>query len=274
MTGVERWNSIGLFLQLAAASTRITNVPAPVNVLIVGPPGDGKTKQVERIAHLPFAKHLSDATWMGVINHLQSVKAGQRSMLIVPDFASLVGRRYEVARATMSLLAMMCAEGVREMAIGKRVTDFGGAQGGVVGAITYEDLTNDYKVFNQNAFLSRVFLLEQDFSSEDKLLMRGMRRKGDESLLTPLPFPKTSEKVKVVTHPSYTRVAEDWWKEMLDHRSDRTFGFRTADAFDTMLKAAAFLRGARQVTKQDVATVGKVRHTWLTQFKFNPDRVG
>lgn len=271
-TGLERWNNIGTFLQLAAASTRIKNAPAPVNVVIVGPPGDGKTKQVERIAHLPFTKHLSDATWMGIVNFLQNVKSGQRSLLIIPDLASIVGRRYEVARSTVSLLAMMCAEGVKEIAIGKRVSDFGGAQAGLVGAITYEDLGNDYKVWNQNAFLSRVFLLQQDFSTDDKVLMRGMRRKGDHTLLAPLSFPKTSERVDVKMHSSYAKVAEDLWKEMLDHRPDRVFGFRTADAFETMLRAAAFLRGSRVVTKQDVLVMSRLRHTWLGQFKSREDQ--
>lgn len=273
LNALERWDLTGRLLRLAVASTRVRDAGAPINVLLVGPPGDGKTEMVRRVSGIGCVKELSDATYMGLCGFLDQVRMGGKSVLVIPDFAAVVGRRFDVARQSIALMAMMCAEGAGEVAIGKRIKNFGRAKAGIIGAITYEDLGNDYKVMNQSAFLSRCFLIEHEIGPEEKKAMRRRVKGGDRSLLAPLPFPAKLDLRTITLTPQASKAAEQWFDELLDHRQDRAAGFRSAVAFETLLKAAAWLRGptVRQAGGEDVAYVEPLRHLWLSQFRFNPD---
>lgn len=267
----DKWNAVGALLRVAVASTRVTNAGAPINVILVGPPGDGKTEMIRRVSHCPVVGELSDATYLGIANFVSSVRTGNRSCLVIPDLASVAGRRFEVARSAVSMMAMMCAEGVKEVAIGKRVVNYRGAKAGIIGAISYDDLLMDLRLWHQNAFLSRVVMVEFEWSTEERREMRGMKRDGDRSLLTALPFPKEMVPRAIKLPPKHAKVAEGWWYEMQEHRADRTFGFRTAEQMDTLLLACAYLRGGNVVAQEDVTAASKLRHLWLSQFKINPD---
>lgn len=272
LNAIERWELTTLLCRLAVASTRLTDHPPPINVILVGPPGHGKTELLRRLGHIGCVRELSDATYLGLTTFLTSVKAGQRSALIIPDFGTLLGRRYEVARQAIALLAMMAAEGVGQVAIGKRIADYRGTRAAVIGAITYEDLGNDIRTMNQNAFLSRCFLIEHEFAPEEAKHMRRMLESGRSPILKPAPFPAKQRERTIKLTAEGRRQAEAWWDRMLDHRPDRSYGFRSAVAFETLLRAAAWLRGGTSTTAEDVRTVAPLEHLWLTQYRINPDQ--
>lgn len=269
----RRWHLIADFLRLIYVSSRISNIEAPLNCILVGPPGDGKTKMILRGEHVKHVKVLSDMTYMGVCTYLRTAKEGVMSTIVVPDLGTLVGRKLDTGKQTISVLAMMCAEGVQEIAVGKRIVNYEGVTSSVISAVTPEDLTRDYQVFNQNAFLSRVFLLDFDLSINEILAMMHRKSRGDRTLLTPFKFPRLAHAdaalpTKSIKLPRRHAIkAIHWYEELVARRPDRAFGFRSADALQGLLMASAYLRGSYMVSERDVAFVTTFKPLWLRQFR-------
>jgi hypothetical protein len=212
-------------------------------------------------------------TYMGVCTYLKTAKEGVVSAIVVPDMGTLVGRKLETGKQTIAALAMMCAEGVQELAVGRRIVDYGGVKSSVISAVTIEDLVQDYRIFNQNAFLSRCFLLDFDLSINEILAMMHRKSRGDKSLLTPLRFPRLPHPDAALPHRDiklprrHASKAIHWWEELVARRPDRAFGFRSADSFQGLLLASAYLRGARTVAEVDVRFVSTFKPLWLRQFR-------
>lgn len=248
---LERWKRIAQFVRLVAISSRVENIDAPLNVLLVGPPGDGKTAMLQRLEHLTYAQFLSDTTYMGLVSFLKSVKDDLRSALIVPDMGTLVARKPEVAKQTVATIASMIAEGVYDITVGKKIRRFDGVKASFLSAITEDDLAVYRNTLNQNAFLSRVFLIDFALSWKELRTMARKKWRGDRSLLQPLPFPYIKEFPKRtirVPEARYYQV-EEWWKSMKGEIGQRVFGFRTPDQLTGLLQASAYLnkRGTVQI---------------------------
>lgn len=268
-----RWQLVGEFIRLVFVSSRIENAPAPLNCLLVGPPGDGKTQMILRAQRLSHVKVLSDATYNGLLRFCSAVDQGFFSTLVIPDLGTLVGRRNEVARQSISMLARLGAEGVFEIAVGKRIKDYHGATASILSAITFDDLTFNWTTLNQNAFLSRVFLIEFDLTIPEIRAMMKRKNRGDLALLNDFRFPKLNRDIKFLPNREikmalkYADKAMRWWVEMQRDRPDRVHGFRTADAFQTMLKCSAYLKRRTRVDERDVKYVERFRILWENQFR-------
>lgn len=268
-----RWQLVGEFLRLAFVSSRIENVPAPLNLLLVGPPGDGKTQMLLRAQHLSHVKVLSDATYNGLLRFCSAVDQGFFSALLIPDLGTIVGRRTEVGKQSIAMLARLGAEGVFEVAVGKRIKDYHGATASIISAITFDDLGMNWTVLNQNAFLSRVFLIEFDLTIPEMRAMMKRKNRGDLTLLSDFRFPRLNRDLKFLPSREikmalkYADKAMRWWTEMHRERPDRVHGFRTADAFQTMLKCSAYLKRRTRVDEHDVEYVERFRPLWENQFR-------
>lgn len=264
----HRWQLIGDFLRLVLISCRVSNREAPVNCVLVGPPGDGKTKMIMRGESLRFMATLADSTYLGIVRILPQIRDGFISGLIVPDLGTLVGRKQEVGMQTIAMLARLCAEGVGPIAVGRQVKDFSGVRATLVAAVTPEDLLNNWRTFNQNAFLSRTFLLDFDLTQPEIEAMSHRKNRGDRSLLEPFRYRRSQlgRQWTIKCSARYAAKAVMWWKELLASGKP-AYAFRTVDAFTDLLRASAFLHDRRAVTKQDVAYVAKFRSLWLNQFQ-------
>lgn len=269
----RRWHVVGDFMRLIYVSSRIKNIEAPLNCILVGPPGDGKTKMILRAEHLKHVRVLSDMTYMGVCTYLRTAKEGVISALVIPDLGTLVGRKLDTGKQTIAALAMLCAEGVQELAVGKRIINYEGVKSSVISAVTPEDLVRDWGVFNQNAFLSRAFLVDFDLSATEILSMMHRKNRGDRTLLSPLKFPKLPHPDAALPHREiklprrYGEKAIHWWEELMSRRPDRAFGFRSADALQGLLMASAYLRGSRVVADIDIKFVTTFKPLWMNQFR-------
>ena len=272
-----RWQLVGEFMRLMFISSRVENAPAPLNCLLVGPPGDGKTQMILRAQRLSHVKVLSDATYNGLLRFCGAVDQGFFSALVIPDLGTLVGRRNEVAKQSISMLARLGAEGVYEIAVGKRIKDYHGAKASILSAITFDDLSWNWTTLNQNAFLSRVFLIEFDLTIPEIRAMMKKKNRGDMSLLSDFRFPKFNRDNKFLPAREikmalkYADRAMRWWVEMHRDRPDRLYGFRTADAFQTLLKCSAYLRRRTRVEQRDVDYVERFRPLWENQFRYREE---
>lgn len=256
----KRWHDVAELVRLASVSSMVSNIEAPINVILVGPPGDGKTAMVLRAERLPNVQTLSDATYLGLCAYLRDARDGLSSCLVIPDLGTLAARRGDTAKQAVATLAMMCAEGVRTLRVGKSVKDFGGARSSVVTAITPDDLLLASDILSQNAFLSRVFILDFDLTwgEQEQMLDRKWIRKN-RSLLTPFRFPKIRrnkhglwDPAPVTLSRAVARRAMRWWTRLRRERNDRWFAFRTGDALVGLLQASAYMHGRRAVVTEDV----------------------
>lgn len=255
----RRWQQIAELVQLCVVSTMVENIEAPLNLLLVGPPGDGKTAMLLRAEKAHNVEVLSDTTYLGLCSYLRSVRDGLTSCLIIPDMGTIVGRKSEVGKQAIATMAMMAAEGVSSVRVGKRVHDFMGARASVISAITGKDLISSQPTLEQNAFLSRVFLVDFDLTFEELYKMMERKSKGDRRLLSRFRFPQVprdgdGEWVRrpVYVPRTHSRKAMRWWKQLRRTRPDRWFAFRSADSFVGLMQAAAYLHGRRRVTMDDV----------------------
>lgn len=247
-------------VRLSAVSTLVTNIEAPINLLLVGPPGDGKTAMLLRSQRLPNVQVLSDGTYLGLCAYLNDVRDNLSSCLVIPDLATIVGRRDAVGKQAIATLAMMCAEGVRTIRVGRTVRDYQGARSSVMSAITYRDLLASSDILDQNAFLSRVFVIDFDLTwQEQEKMMERKVIKGNRSLLSQFRFRRIKktkhglwETADVTVSQGHARTATRWWVQLRRKRNDRWFAFRTADALIGLLQASAFMSGRKRVTLADV----------------------
>lgn len=232
---------------------------------------------IMRARHLKHVKVLSDATYNGLLRFVSAVDQGFFSTLVIPDLGTMVGRRNEVARQSIAMLARLGAEGVHEIAVGKRISDYHGATASILSAITFDDLTNNWQTLNQNAFLSRVFLLEFDLTIPEIRAMMKRKNRGDLALLNDFRFPRLnrdtnflpSREIKMAL--KYADCGMRWWVEMNRERPDRVHGFRTADAFQTLLKCSAYLKRRYRVDETDVQYVERFRVLWENQFRYKDE---
>lgn len=267
----RKWHLVSKLVRLAAVSSLVENAEMPVSVLLVGPPGDGKSRMLLRLAEAPQVRVLSDASYLGLMNFVSQAADRLKSTVIIPDLGTIGGRREATGRQAIATMAMMCAEGIGETAVGKVVRNFHNTRAAVLSAITDQELMQDWMIYNQNAFLSRVMLIDFEFRHGDVLQMIRRKHRGDRSLLSPLPMPVSklpANRYRVIKLPARCAAqTQGWWEELKEQRPDRAFGFRTVDYFTTLLQSAAYLRKASTVTQQDVQTVSQFRPLWLAQVK-------
>lgn len=269
----RKWRLISEFVRLIAVSTRVRNIEAPVNVALIGPPGDGKTKMILRAAALPHVRVFSDVSPKGLFRFLDLVENGFVSTLIVPDLGTVIGRKAEIGKQVISNLAMMCAEGVHQVAVYGRMKDYKGARANLMTAMTPKNFVDAIKTMQQNAFDSRIFLVDFDFSADELRHMQSRKLLGDRALLAPFTYNRVRRgrtglfPLRSVRIPrSHAATTIEWWERMMANAPEHAYGFRTADALAGLLQAAAYLHGRNHVTGDDVEYIRRFEALWMKQF--------
>lgn len=270
---LARWHRVSEFMRLIVVSSRIANIDVPLSCILVGPPGDGKSRMLFRFDHLGHVEYVSDATYMGLLRVINRVAEGYISCVVIPDFGPIVGRKTEVASQSVATLAMLSAEGVGKILVGRRTKDFGGAQASVISAITIEELVRHYRIINQSAFLSRVFLIDFELTSDEILYMMRLYNRGKiGGVLSQFRFPRSNadgmlpkREIKIAARLS-DKVMR-WWQELERQRPDRTFGFRSAHGLTTLVKCSAYLHRRNRATEQDLRYVERFHPLLMQQFQ-------
>jgi hypothetical protein len=273
-----KWRLISDFIRLVAISSRVKNLEAPINVCLVGPPGDGKTKMLMRAQFLPHVRVFSDISPKGVLSFLDLVKNGFVSTLVIGDLGTVIGRKMEIGKQVISNLAMVCAEGVYQIAVFGRMKDYGGARASLMTAATVENFVDASRMLQQNGFTSRLYLIDFDFNAEELLHMQARKMLGDRSLLKPFTYSRAGMRaglypLRSVRVPrSHASTALDWWRNVMAKAPEHVYGFRTADALVGLLQASAYLHGRRAVTSEDVRYIKRFETLWMKQF--TPEKKG
>jgi len=255
---MQRWTLRSELLRLVFVSTRLRSVGAPLSYIAVGPPGSGKTEMIMRGGTLRWVTTFSNLSYMGIVNALPVLQSGVKSVILIPDLATVLGRRADVGRQAVATLAMLAAEGIGKIAVGRTEKDYRGVRASVISAVTEQDLTNQWDVLSQNAFLSRAFLPTFDFTMDEIFHMSRLKTLGKLRHLRPFRYP-AGIRARTIRFPErYEHYVEDRWSDLRIKNADRTFAFRTMETFKTVLCCAAFVRGGGTVIKKDVKVMDRL----------------
>lgn len=259
------WRLISDFLRLVFVSSRVTNAEAPINVLLVGPAGDGKTRMVLRGTYLPFVRTYSDVSPKGLYSILDVVKNEYASTVVIPDLGTVIGRKYEVGKQVLANLAMLSAEGVGRVLVAGRERDYEGLRVSLITAMTDAEFVRNQGMLLQNGFLSRMLVVDFEFSSKELRHMQARKVLGDRSLLKPFTYSMVRRdfpRVPIALPASWAARAHGWWDEAMGKEDATVYGFRTADALNDLLRASAYLHGRRRVGLADVHYIERFRVIW------------
>jgi len=133
----------------------------------------------------------SDVTWLGFIEILYESQRKKYTHIVMPEFQKIFQRRRETWENVIGILGETMAEGVSQVAVGKRVLDFGGLKLGLVGAMTTNTLRRRHDYFLEHGLLSRTLVLSFDppvsyYKSVRRQMRSNSRRQTTQvKLLTP-----------------------------------------------------------------------------------------
>lgn len=266
---LRRLERLADFIRVAAATHRLTGMRGQANVMLVGPPGYGKTQMLLRLQGNAGTLVLSDTTFLGAIKMLDKARFGYLSTVICPDFGPSLARDLPQTRKVIAVFSMAIEEGVQNMVVGKMERNFNGARFGLLTALTTDDIATHYQVLNGSGFLSRFVLLELSMTEEALIAAVTRLRSGDHRLTGPLHLPDARQ-AKIAIPPQYMKAADGLWRHLLKERDDRASGFRGLHLYQSLLAAICYLRQGRTrtVTSDDVDLLQSYHDEFLlTQLK-------
>lgn len=261
----RKWRLVSDLMRLVYVSSRVTNAEAPVNLILVGPPGDGKTRMVLRGKDLPFVRVYSDISPKGLYKIMDAVRDEYASTMVIPDLGTVIGRKYEIGKQVIANLAMLCAEGVGKVLVMGRERDYQGLKVGLVTAMTDAEYVKDQGILAQNGFLSRLLVVDFTFAAKELRHMQARKLMGDRRLLTPFKYPacRVGFPRRPIRLPAaWAARGHSWWDQAMGNQDATTYGFRTADAINDLLRASAYLHGRPAVTGADAKYVERFKEIW------------
>ena len=261
----RRWRLVSDFLRRVFVSSRVKNAEAPVNVLLVGPAGDGKTRMVLRGSPLPFVRTYSDISPKGLYSILDVVKNEYASTVIIPDLGTVIGRKYEVGKQVLANLAMLAAEGVGRVLVAGRERDYEGLRVSLVTAMSDVEFIRNQGMLLQNGFLSRMVVVNFEFTAKELRHMQARKVLGDRSLMAPFHYARGVRhfpRLTIGLPASWAARTHAWWDEAMGKEDATIYGFRTADVLNDLLRASAYLHYRGRVTERDVRYIERFREVW------------
>lgn len=236
---------IGMYL-----ATGLLSKEQAQSVLIVSPPGQGKTAMLHRFKELPTVKLMSDLTSNGVRRMIEADQGHHVRNLVLPEFSRVFARDYAVSSQTANLLCNLMTGDAGEERIGSDTFNFGGKQIGVMGAMTSQVYHQMRKTLSDTGLLSRFTVLHVERSAEERdRVMQNILKQDltDLSLVRWSHFYRPRRDVACPMSLSVSMGTE------LD-RAGVPLDERTVARMVVLLKACALLNGHDTVTPFDLQT--------------------
>lgn len=109
----------------------------PISVILVGPPGTGKSKVILQYDG-PNLHKTNDVTSAGLSELVQDDKEGKVRHIIIPDFNIVVSHKSSTSNLTVASLLTLMSEGVLRIDDGRRTKEMIHAPVGITTAMTRE----------------------------------------------------------------------------------------------------------------------------------------
>lgn len=248
MPRLTPWESEARLIGLYMATGLLIGEQAQ-SILLVGPPGQGKTAMIRRFSQLPTAKMFSDLTSDGVRRAItEHVKV--RHMLM-PEFERLFSRDRNVSSQTANLLCNLMTGDAGVESVGFKTYDFTGRQVGVIGAMTSEIYRLRTEQLKETGLLSRFTVVSIDRSDDERQRIIENILAENHGDLSFIMWPQLLESRRVTDPHRISRKMGPWIKQNTKLSTDERFVSRLI----VLLKACALLSGRDAVAEFDLDTL-------------------
>lgn len=250
------WDRATILIKLFIATGRLKDARAQ-SMLLIADPGSGKSELLERFNKNPQLEYASDMTVQGLYPIIHQAREGRTTHIVATEFQKFFLRKAYTAQHTLSSLCQFMEEGLGKVRVGKELVDFGGAQGGLIGAMTSRTAAKWENTLAEYGFWSRCAAFEWQMSGDE--LRKVMRKISDGLLddLTPVIVNVPDKKVSVKIPVLLSRQVMDYTVSLRPVTPLRVFS-----RFRALAMAAALLDGRDVVHARDVETVFAFNHYW------------
>lgn len=216
------------------------------SVLLVGPPGQGKTKMIMRFNGLPTVKMFSDLTSDGI---RRAVSDNPRiKHFLMPEFGRLFSRDRSVSSQTANLLCNLMTGDAGTEHIGHKTYDFSGRQIGVIGAMTTDVFRERESDLAMTGLLSRFTVIRVDRGDEERRRVIANMVSANLEDLSPVRWPQLKEP-RSVSYSKHLGSEITAWLDAYERMpSDERFVARLL----VLLKSCALLNGHDRATSFDL----------------------
>lgn len=246
---------LGLFVltaHLVPVNDQISR-PRPQSILLVGPPGSGKTELILRFRNIKGIVFRSDLTVRGLWRLLKGAEKHRIHQVILPEFNKVFQRKIATAVNCVGTLTEAMEEGVWESDVGPMQWSFNGARLGVLGGMTGRTLRKRRGLLYETGFLDRCAVLPWTLEDKEKKDILHRMTVGDRSDLSTIHIDLPEEPIPVDLPPKIGQHLEDFvWEHWPDESLRMLTRFR-------QLTMAAAMRDHRDVCKDDDIEAGVVQ---------------
>ena len=253
----REWDRATEVIRMFAATGWLANGRAQ-SLMLISEPGSGKTELLDRFQINPWLEYASDITVRGLYSILKRARSGAVTHLVATEFQKYFMRKSVTADNMLGTLCQAMEEGVGNVVVGESVVNYGGAQIGLIGAITHDTFNDRRKLLIGTGFVSRAAIFDWQMSSEELYEVMGNIGRGDRTDLAPVIVPVPDRRVSV-DFPTLLsdQFREYVWSQMRSHTVLRIF-----QRFRALAAACALLDGRDVVHARDVEKVVSFKDYW------------
>jgi hypothetical protein len=244
-------------------TTAAVNGSAPQSLLVVGPPGSGKSALLERFAEPndssfnPTARLMGNLSAWGLRSFLQLEAPRGVTHVIAPEMQTLFMRRADTWASVEGILLQAMAEGVGDYYNGPIPESYGKAKMGLIAAMTRDAYLRVRADFARSGLSSRFLVVRWNPTHQQILaaLHRSAAGKSKDLAKFPLNLPRIRVNIDV---PLRVRMLVlRYVEERFTNEMNRALG-----RFIALTQAAALRRGVRSATSSDWKAVLEGERFW------------
>lgn len=232
--------------------------PRPQSLVLVGPPGKGKTQLLERFRGNRHLAYRSDLTVRQLWSILSLAQKGRVTHVAMPEFQKIFQRKASTAENCVGTLTEAMDEGVTEVSVGPQHHSFDGARLGLLAGMTGRSLRRRQGMLYEMGFLDRCAMLPwnpPDAQIEDVL---NRIARGDSSDIQRVVLPVPPQPIVVEQPP---KLGQELKSYVWQHWPDTAL--RIFQRFRYLVMAAALLDGRDVCRSADVdRAVHQFRDYW------------
>jgi hypothetical protein len=228
------------------------------SIVLISEPGSGKTELLERFSVNGKLQYASDLTVMGLDRILKSAKQGIITHIVATEFQKFFLRKAATWENTLGRLCQALEEGVREVHTGEHTVDLGGAQIGLIAAITHDTASGKNRILKETGFWSRVAAFEWEMPFDEVHEVMNSINEGDRSDLEQVVVSLPERRIKVSLPGPLSKQFQDYvMGQMREHTVMRVF-----QRFRALAMGCALLEGRDIVHAVDIEKVVAFSGYW------------
>lgn len=262
MTVLTAWDSVTRLIALYAATGCLENEQAQ-SVLLISPPGQGKSEMIRRFVHLPSVQLITDMTQFGIRHTLEQDETRQLRHVAITEMDRIFGRDRATRSTTLSLLTNLMTGDVGKERVGNKEYDFTGRQLGVIAAMTSDQYRYNAGEMASSGMLSRFQVILTEREEEERRRVVSNMIHGRKLDLTPIDWSALRKRATVTYSPAIAQEVNDF----LEAHPNFPQGERFVGRFLVLLRATAWLNGRTAVTSYDLDVL-KLFSPYFTDKRF------